>query len=151
MNDDLKDVTDDVTELNELVERWIALWNEPDAAMRRQALEDLWAPDTVQVLADPPQEVRDAAANLRFGAPTFEVHGLDALEARVTRAYEMFVAPGEHYFRARGSATQLLTNVVAYTWDMVARADDSVAGTGCDVMVLTPDTKIRANYQFIQP
>jgi hypothetical protein len=29
----------------EFVERYVALWNEPDAEARRGTIEDLWAPD----------------------------------------------------------------------------------------------------------
>ena len=29
----------------DFVDRYVALWNEPDAEVRRRTIEDLWAPD----------------------------------------------------------------------------------------------------------
>jgi hypothetical protein len=34
-----------VSDLNELVSRYIAAWNEPDAGARRQAVAELWTED----------------------------------------------------------------------------------------------------------
>jgi hypothetical protein len=52
-----------VTDLKELVDRYVAVWNEPDSARRREAVRELWTADGVQLL-QPPQEVRQAAAAL---------------------------------------------------------------------------------------
>ncbi len=133
----------------ELVDRYVALWNEPDPDIRRNAICELWAPDGAQVLVDPPEEVRDAADRLKFSIPTLEVHGYDALEARVTRAHEMFIAPGEYVFKSGGSASRLLSNVVSLTWSMVSRADGEMAGGGLDVLALGGDGRIRTDYQFV--
>jgi hypothetical protein len=86
-------------QLNQLVDRYISLWNDPDPAVRRKLIHEVWRPDGAEVLVDPPQEIREAAKNLEFPIPTLDVHGYDALEARVTRAYDMFIAPGEYVFR----------------------------------------------------
>ncbi|MEV6431894.1 hypothetical protein [Nocardia sp. NPDC051463] len=139
----------DENELAALTERYVAMWNEPDAENRSKLIRELWAADGAQVLADPPQEIREAAAALAFPIPTLEVRGHDALERRVTRAYEMFVAPGEHAFAARGRATQLSVNLVGITWLMVSQADGSVAGGGYDVLALDEDGRIRVDHQFI--
>lgn len=95
-----------VKDLEQLVDRYVALWNEPDPDIRRQAIRELWAPDGAQVLVDPPEEVRDAAVGLAFPMPTLEVHGYDALEARVSRAQEMYIAPGEYVFELCGSPSR---------------------------------------------
>jgi hypothetical protein len=79
----------------EIAERYAALWNEPDPSRRRESVRALWTPNGAQVLVDPPREARAAADQLRFRKPSFEVHGYEALQARVTSAYEMFIAPGE--------------------------------------------------------
>jgi hypothetical protein len=138
-------------DLRELVDRYVALWNEPDPDTRRRMIRELWAPDGAQVLVDPPEEVRDAADRLRFSIPTLEVHGYDALEARVTRAHEMFIAPGEYVFKAGGDPSRLLSNVVGLHWTMVSRADGEPAGGGFDVLALAGDGRIRTDYQFIAP
>src|SRR4051812_46120075 len=74
-----------------LADRYVAQWNEPDPAARSALIRELWAHDGIQVLVDPPQEIREAAEQLAFPVPPLEVRGHDALDARVTRAYEMFV------------------------------------------------------------
>jgi hypothetical protein len=139
----------DENELAQLTERYVAMWNEPDAENRGKLIRELWAIDGAQVLADPPQEIREAATALAFPIPSMEVCGHDALDRRVTRAYEMFVAPGEHIFAARGQATQLSVNLVGITWLMVARGDGAVAGGGYDVLALDEDGRIRVDHQFI--
>jgi hypothetical protein len=140
-----------VKDLQQLVDRYLALWNEPDPETRRRTIRELWAPDGAQVLVDPPVEVRDAAARLKFSIPTLEVHGYDALEARVARAYEMFIGPGMYDFKSGGGPSRLLTNVVSLTWTMVSRADGEIAGGGLDVLALDGDGRIRTDYQFIGP
>ena len=44
----------------DLVCRYVAVWHEPDAELRRKAVHDLWAEDGAQVL-QPPEEMRQAA------------------------------------------------------------------------------------------
>jgi hypothetical protein len=150
MNTDSNDPTP-VKDLHELVDRYVGLWNEPDADVRRQLIRELWAPDGAQVLVDPPQEIRDAADRLKFAVPPLEVHGYDALEARVTRAYEMFVAPGEYAFRPDGDPSQPLSNVISFNWTMDSRADGEPAGAGLKVLAIGTDGRIRIDYQFIAP
>ena len=137
-------------DLSNISERYVALWNERDPEVRRSAIHALWAADGAQVLADPPMEVRRAAADLRFTTPTLEVRGHEALEARVARAYEMFVEPGDYEFRASSDATELLRNLVTIRWSRVATADGTHVGGGVDVIDLDEDGRIRTDYQFIE-
>jgi hypothetical protein len=131
-----------------LVERYVALWNEPDPAVRRAGIRDLWARDGAQVL-QPPEDMRTAAAALGFPSTTLEVRGHDDLEFRVTRAHEEFVAPGRYRFRARPNAARL-HDVVKFNWEMVDGGDGSVAAVGLDVMLVDPEDRIRVDYQFIE-
>jgi hypothetical protein len=133
-----------------LAERYLAMWNEPDPDRRRQLIRDTWAPDGAQILADPPDAARAEAADLRFGPPSFEVHGHDALEARVTKAYEMFIEPGDYRFHAQGPGHDLLPGVTSVAWELVSVSDGSHAGGGVDVLDLDRDGRIRRDYQFIQ-
>ncbi|MFQ6330251.1 hypothetical protein ACLMAL_29525 [Nocardia sp. CWNU-33] len=139
----------DENELATLTERYVAMWNESDAENRSKMIRELWAIDGVQVLVDPPQEIREAAAAIAFPIPAMEVRGHDALDRRVTRAYEMFVAAGEHIFAASGQATQLSVNLVGITWLMVSQADGSVVGGGYDVLALDEDGRIQSDHQHI--
>jgi hypothetical protein len=138
------------TDLDALNERFVAMWNEPDATSRRTMIRDLWARDGVQILADPPEASRAQAADLGFAPPSFEVHGHDAIEVRVARAHEMFVGTGEFRFQAAHPADELMPGVVVFRWEMVATADGSHAGGGLDVLDLDSDGRIRRDYQFIE-
>ena len=94
-----------ISDPNELAERYTAVWMEPDGDRRRKAIADLWSEDAIHVL-QPTQEVYAAAAE-RAVNPTWQVRGHDELEARVTSAYEDFVATGQMSFRARDGAKRL--------------------------------------------
>jgi hypothetical protein len=131
-----------------LVERYMALWNEPDPDARRAIIRQLWAPAGEHVL-DPPQELRQGARALGFAAPRLELRGYAALETRVARAYEEFVAPGEYVFRPRDNAARL-RNLVKFNWELVSRATGEVAAVGLDVLVLDDQGRITVDYVFVE-
>lgn len=133
----------------ELAGRYVAVWNEPDAARRRAAIEGLWADDGAQIL-QPPAEMKAAAAQLGFGSPTLQARGHDELEVRVTRSYQDFVAPGKFTFRSRHNADRL-DNIVKFNWEMIPVGGGDPAGVGLEVLVLAGDGRIEADYQFIEP
>jgi hypothetical protein len=81
-------------EPQDLANRYIALWTEPDSAERRVAIGRLWAEDGRHIL-QPPVEIREIAAGLGFDHTTLEAQGYDAIEIRVARSYERFVEKGD--------------------------------------------------------
>src|SRR4051812_16859987 len=132
----------------QIPELYVALWNEPSADARRTLIKRLWTPDGAQVL-EPPEAIRDEAARLGFPNATLTVRGHDELMARVTRAYDEFVAPGEIRFAARGEP-RLVGDLLTFGWETVAIADGGPAGGGgTEMMVLTPDGRIAVDYQLI--
>jgi hypothetical protein len=131
----------------ELCERYVATWNEADSEVRRELVAELWAKDAYQVLA-PPQDVRATAATLGMTA-TLQARGHAGLEARVTRAYEDFVAGGGYVFRPRADAERL-QDVVKFRWEMVPAGGGEVAGVGLEILLLDENDRIRADYQFIE-
>ncbi|MEV4455834.1 hypothetical protein [Microbispora sp. NPDC049633] len=135
-------------DVKDLTDRYVAVWNEPDPERRRAAIRELWSPDAVHVLR-PPQEMREAAEGLGFDRLVLEARGHDALEPRVTRAYEEFVAPGTFVFRPCGDAEQL-HDVIKFHWEMTARAGGDVAGVGLEILMLGADGRIVGDYQFIE-
>jgi hypothetical protein len=132
----------------ELVRRYVAVWNEPDAELRRKAIHDLWAEDGAHIL-QPPQEIRQAAAELGFPSITLQALGHEALEVRVTRAYREFVAPGKFIFQPRDNADRL-GEIVKFNWEMVPAGGGEPAGAGLEILVLDEDGRIKTDYQFIQ-
>lgn len=138
-----------MTPTKDLIERYVAIWNEADAATRRQSVRDVWAPTGRQVVR-PPKDILDIARPLGFPSPTLEVGGHDDLEFRVKTAHEEFVAPGEYVFRSRPNVGRL-GDVVLLGWDMVATATGDAVGGGTDVLLLDADDRILVDYQFIDP
>jgi hypothetical protein len=131
-----------------LTTKYVALWNEPDPARRRQAIRELWTEDGAQVL-EPPDEMIAAAKAIGFAAPRLESRGYEELEERVARGYEDFVGSGRYRFRGRPDASRL-DDVVKFNWEMVRADGDEVAAVGLDVLLLAPDGRIRIDYQFIE-
>ncbi|OXR42713.1 hypothetical protein B7C42_05050 [Nocardia cerradoensis] len=136
-------------ELKNLLDHWIGQWNEPDADRRRELIREVWAEDGYQILVNPPEGIRDTARQYGVPAPAVEVRGYDAMFARVTRAYEMFVADGEHFFEAEGEPVRHAGAAVALTWVMRSRADGTVAGSGLEVLTFDPDGRVRTDHEFV--
>src|ERR1700759_5768170 len=82
-----------VIDPRDLVRRYVAVWHEPAAELRRKAVHNLWAEDGAHVLA-PPEEMGQAAAGLGFPSLVLQARGHEELEVRVTRTYHEFVASG---------------------------------------------------------
>ncbi|MEU8526593.1 hypothetical protein AB0C77_13535 [Streptomyces sp. NPDC048629] len=132
----------------DLADRYSALWNEPDAEVRRRTVRELWHEDGEHVL-QPPQEMRKTARELGFAEPELKARGHVELEARVRRAYEDFVAPGTMTFRAVQDAERL-GNVVKFRWEAVLAETGEPGGGGLEFLVLAEDGRIAEDYQFIE-
>jgi len=130
-----------------LVDRYVAVWNEPDAELRRKAIHELWTEDGAHIL-QPPQEIRKAAIGLGFTSTTLEAHRHDELEVRVTRASRIRRARG-FTFKPRDNADRL-HNVVKFNWEMISSRGGEVAGVGLEILILDEDGRIKTDYQFIE-
>ena len=135
-----------VKDPNELAERYAALWMEPDDERRRRAIADLWSEDAIHLLQ--PTQVVYAAAAERAVNPTWQVRGHDELEARVTSAYEDFVATGQMSFRSCANARRV-GDVVTWRWEGVS-PDGEVLGAGLEFVILAADGRIATDYQFVE-
>ena len=131
----------------ELADRYVALWNEPDPERRRAEVRAVWTEEGGQILL-PPQEIRERAAALGFFDSVLEARGHSALERRATVAYEQFIAPGEFTFRRRGGVIQL-GDVVRLEWEVAPLDGGPPTGGGTEFVLLSPDGRIRTDYQFI--
>jgi hypothetical protein len=137
------------TELKQLIDRWIAQWNEPSPDERRRQIRDVWAEDGYQIMVNPPHGIRETADRYGVPVPPVEVCGHDAMYARVTRAYEMFIAGGEYVFERQGEVIRQAGAAVALTWVMRSRADGSIAGSGLEVLTFGRDGRVRTDHQFV--
>jgi hypothetical protein len=136
-------------ELKQLTDRWVAQWNEPDPDERRRLIREVWTEDGYQVMVNPPEGIRDTAAQFGVPFPAVEIRGHDAMYARVTRAYDLFIASGEYAFEQDGEVVRHAGAAFALTWLMRSRADGSVAGSGLEVLTFDADGRVRSDHQFV--
>jgi len=116
----------------ELIDRYVGIWNEPDADRRRATIAKLWQKDAVHF------------------TKSLEARGYDAIEARVTKAYEQYVGTGDFVFKAACDGDDH-HNAVRFQWEMVPPAGGEVAASGSVFMILGDDGRIRSDYQFTDP
>jgi len=143
--------TFETTDPTPIIDRYVAMWNEPDPQARDRTIGELWSRDCVHVL-QAPQEMRDAARAIGFPRMTLDVRGHDELSFRVGRAQHEFVAEGGYRFRSRGDGARL-GSIVKFHWEMVPAGGDGgeeIAAVGLDVLELDADGRILTDYQFIE-
>jgi SnoaL-like domain len=112
--------------MNELVDRYIDVWNEKEPAARRAAVEALWAEDG------------------RYVDPLADVTGHAAIDAVIGAVQAQF--PG-FVFR-HGSAVDAHHDVARFTWELGPEGEEAVV-VGFDVAVLADDGRIRAVHGFL--
>jgi hypothetical protein len=131
----------------ELAERYVALWNEPDAGRRRRMIAELWTPDGRHIL-QPPQEIRAIAARPGLAITAIlEARGYEEIEARAASAYEHWVGSEGLSFRGRDDAERL-GDVVKLHWEAVAKGGE-VFAVGLSFLVLAANGRIERDYTFV--
>ena len=113
----------------DVVDRYVAVWNEPSAGERRKRIGSLWAPDGTTCYR------------------LLDARGHDAIEARVASSWDKWLRDGRFVFRSRPDAV-CHHNVVKVNWEMVTTAGGEVEAVGLSFLVLAPDGHIRSDYQF---
>ena len=112
----------------DVVDRYVAVWNEPSADERRKRIRSVWAPD------------RTTCYRL------LDARGYDAIEARVASSWDKWLRDGRYVFRT--SDAVCLHGIVKVNWEMVATSGGEIEAIGLSFLVLTPDRRIRSDYQF---
>jgi hypothetical protein len=118
-------------DIREFVERYVNIWNEPDAQRRRQTVRDLWHEDA------------------RHLARTIEAEGHQGIETRVTGAYQKWVKERGNIFRLRDGVDGH-HDTIKLRWEMMPASGGHVISIGFDFLVLGEDGRIRTGYQFIE-
>lgn len=115
-------------DVSELVDAYVAVWNEPDAAVRRRRIEAVWTPD--------------GTSRHRL----IDAGGYDTIEARVTGSWDKWVSGGRHAFRRRHAVAH--HDVVKLEFVMVALPSGAVVANGLSFLILDHDGRIRHDLQF---
>lgn len=119
-----------MTDVGEFTEHYVAVWNEPDANTRRTAIAEIWSEDALACT----------------GAADYA--GLPAIEARVTKAHEEFVAQKGFLFRVIGTADAHHDGVRLH-WEMIPAGGGDAVSSGVQFLLLDADGRVRYDYQFI--
>ena len=131
----------------ELAERYLALWNEPDADRRRRMIASLWTEDGRHIL-QPPQEIRRIAAQPGLAMTAIlEARGHEEIGARAASAYEHWVGSEGLSFRGRDDVERL-GDVVKFHWEAVAK-DAELVAVGLVFLVLAANGRIERDYTFV--
>jgi hypothetical protein len=112
-----------------LANRYVAVWNEPDAERRRTAIAELWVPEGEHYVG------------------TREVRGYPALEERVIGSHVKWVAEAHCLFRAMPNA-QRLQGVLTFGWEMLGEGGE-VRSAGLEFLKLDASDRILVDYQFL--
>jgi len=121
-------------DLTRFIERYMAMWHEPDPERRRAAVAGLWCDDAVNLTR------------------RFVVRGHDEITARVQRSHDEWVAAKGHVFRPHAERPADGHNdIVRFHWEMLPRAGGPLEARGLDFFELAPDGRIRRLVQFPEP
>ena len=114
---------------NEFADRYVMLWNEVDADRRRKGVIDLYSPDAIYVFyrRDP-------------------IRGHQAIIDQLAYTQEIY-RPLGYAFRSAHNAVGH-HNLIRFNWVMVSTANGEMEMSGQDVVVLSDDGRISADYQF---
>lgn len=122
---------DAMIDINTFVERYISIWNEPDADARRLAVKSLW---------------QEEASHL---ARSIEAFGHAGIERRVADAYKKWVKEKGNVFRLRDGVDGH-HDTIKLRWEMLPAEGGDVISIGFDFLVLGEDGRIHTGYQFIE-
>ena len=107
--------------LTDLIDRYIATWNETDSGRRRDLIAQTWS----------------EGAN--YIHPILQGDGRDGIDAMIASVQERF--PG-HRFRRTGDV-ESHHDRVRFTWDLAPEDGEAVV-RGTDFGVVTPDHQLQA-------
>lgn len=116
-----------VRNLDELIDDYVAVWNEPDAAERRRRIESVWRDDGLTC----------SRAVSR---------GYDEIEKRVTASWQAYLRDGKHIFKPRKTVCH--HDVVRFEFVMVTVPQGRVADSGLSFLILDGNGRIQSDLQF---
>jgi hypothetical protein len=112
----------------DIIESYVAVWNEADDEERRCGIRAVWVPDGSSC-----HRLLDA-------------RGHEAIEARVRGSWDKWLSEGKYSFRARRAAAH--HNTVKLDFVMVSVPDGRIEANGLSFLLLTADGRIARDYQF---
>jgi hypothetical protein len=112
----------------EIVARYVAVWSEPDPGSRRAAIAGLWVPDGAEFVEGT------------------HFRGHQELDARITHAYQEFVASGGYAVTSTSDVT-CHDGIVTFTIQLTTPGGE-VAWAARVILFLAGGGRIREDYQL---
>ncbi len=116
-----------MSDFTEIVDRYIAVWNEPDERARARAIADLWT------------------ASGGYTDPLAAVSGTAGINGLVSAARAQF--PG--YTFTRAGDVDAHHNIARFGWNLVPDGGGEPLVVGFDVAVATDDGRLAHFYGFL--
>ncbi len=116
-----------MTDVANLIDGYIEMWNESDPARRRELVERTWSEDGTYV------------------DPLMSGEGRDGIDAMIAGVQQQF--PGHRFELAQGPDTH--NDRVRFSWHLVADGGAAVA-TGVDFGTLAEDGRLRSVTGFLE-
>jgi hypothetical protein len=113
--------------LNEVVDSYLAVWNDTDAAGRRARLDALWAADG------------------SYTDPLATTTGRDEFDAMVAAVQQQFA--GLQF--TRGGTFDQHHNLARFTWDLVPGPGAEPVVTGFDVLAVNEAGQVETVFGFL--
>jgi hypothetical protein len=120
----------DGSDITGLAGRYVAVWNEPDTDVRREAIAEIWSQDARSI------------------SPAAEYCGHAAIETRVVASYRKWIEQGGYVFRLRGAA-DCHHDCVRLRWDMVPASGGDVVSAGVQFLILDGAGRVSYDCQFL--
>ncbi|MHA6761933.1 hypothetical protein [Streptacidiphilus sp. PAMC 29251] len=121
-----------VRSVESVVGRYLAVWSEADPLARRRAVAELWVADGTEFVE-----------GARF-------KGHDALNARITEAYQEFVESGKYTVATANDAAGH-DDVIVFTIQLISKGGDAPGSVGFAArvfLVLNEEGLIQEDYQL---
>jgi hypothetical protein len=115
-------------DIDQILERYTVVWNNPDPEARRAEIGALWTDDAY------------------FANAMFEYRGHDEIAIGVGRSHDKWVGTG-HVFRSGGPPASH-HGTVRFMWQMLG-PDGELVSTGTNFIGLTADGRIASDHQFV--
>ena len=113
--------------MQEIVERYIAAWNETDASRRRKLVDELWSEDG------------------SYTDPLADAHGRAEIDGLIGAVQQQF--PG--FVFTLGGPVDAHHEQVRFTWNLGPEGAAEAVVVGFDVAVLNGGGQIRSVYGFL--
>ncbi|HVI05277.1 MAG TPA: hypothetical protein VM711_04185 [Sphingomicrobium sp.] len=112
----------------DIIEQYVAVWNEADPDCRRERIRSVWAPDgsTCYRLLD--------------------AHGYDAIEERVRASWDRWLRDGKYTFRPKQVAAH--HDAIRFDFALVTLPEGEVEANGLSFLLLNSDGRLQRDYQF---